>query len=160
MSNAKIDNKPIVDNDDGNALANNPTKRVPVCLCLDISVSMDGEPIEQLNKGIELFYEAINNNEQAKQAVEVCIVTFGETVRVDQDFKDIDDELPPRFSAGGVTPMGEAVNRAMDLLEDRKREYKENGIEYFQPWLVLITDGAPTDDYEQAAQRTSDLANI
>ncbi|TLD84772.1 vWA domain-containing protein [Helicobacter trogontum] len=141
-------------------LADNPTKRVPVCLCLDTSGSMDGSPIMQLNEGVKLFYKAINDDVVAKQSADVCIVTFGfNGVQCNQEFQSIAEEIPPSFSAGGNTPMGSAVARALDLLEDRKRQYQDNGVEYFQPWLVLITDGAPTDAYIDAAQRTSDLVN-
>ena len=38
-------------------LINNPTARVPVCLCLDVSGSMNGAPIKELNDGVRLFYE-------------------------------------------------------------------------------------------------------
>lgn len=30
-------------------LVNNPTPRIPICLCLDVSSSMDGAPISELN---------------------------------------------------------------------------------------------------------------
>lgn len=143
-----------------NELADNPTKRVPVCLCLDTSSSMGGSPIMQLNEGVKLFYEAINNDVVAKQSADVCIVTFGYNgVECRQDFQSIAEDMPPNFSSGGDTPMGSAVTMALDLLEGRKKEYQDNGVEYFQPWLVLITDGAPTDNYTNAAQRASDLAN-
>ncbi len=33
---------------------------------------------------------------------------------------------------------------ALDCLEKRKQEYKNVGVDYFQPWLVLMTDGKPT----------------
>ena len=46
-------------------LINNPTARVPVCLCLDTSGSMDGQPINELNEGVRLFYEAIREDETA-----------------------------------------------------------------------------------------------
>ena len=36
-------------------LVNNPTARVPVCLCLDVSGSMDGEPIRELNDGVRML---------------------------------------------------------------------------------------------------------
>ena len=32
-------------------LVENPTARVPVCLCLDVSGSMSGDPINELNCG-------------------------------------------------------------------------------------------------------------
>src|SRR5262249_32742575 len=60
---------------------------------------------------------------------------------------------PPTLSADGKTPMGEAIELALDLVDRRKGDYKENGISYYQPWVLLITDGAPTDDWKAAAQR-------
>ena len=46
-------------------LVQNPTARVPVCLCLDVSGSMSGAPINELNKGVAQFYEAIQNDDVA-----------------------------------------------------------------------------------------------
>ena len=50
--------------------------------------------------------------------------------------------------------MGEAVELSLNLLEKRKEEYKNNGVSYYQPWFVMITDGEPTDsEWEKAARR-------
>ena len=43
-------------------LVENPTARVPVCLCLDVSGSMSGDPINELNRGVKQFYDAIRND--------------------------------------------------------------------------------------------------
>ena len=40
-------------------LADNPTARVPICILLDVSRSMDGEPIKELNKGVKMFINEI-----------------------------------------------------------------------------------------------------
>lgn len=55
--------------------------------------------------------------------------------------------------------MGEAVNRALDMLAAAKEAYSKTGVDYYQPWLVLMTDGAPTDDISSAVARCRDLAN-
>lgn len=58
--------------------------------------------------------------------------------------------------------MGEAVNPGLDLLEKRKNAYKSKGVDYYQPWLVLMTDGAPNGDYNElhrAISRTAEMVN-
>lgn len=134
----------IFDQDD---LVENPTARVAVCLCLDVSSSMDGPPIMELTKGIRQFYEAISQDEIAAYAADVCVVTFGgeNEARCLVDFTGVYRQMqPPRLIAhGNTTPMGEGVNLALDLLEKRKKKYHATGVDYYQPWLVLMTDGIP-----------------
>lgn len=62
-----------------------------------------------------------------------------------QAFVTVDQFQPPILEAGGDTPLGEAVSRAMALLRERKEIYKQNGLDYFRPWIFAITDGKPTD---------------
>ena len=120
-------------------LVNNPTARVPVCLCLDTSGSMDGDPIDELNGGVRLFYEAIREDETAMYSAEISIVTFGGDAQCIADFASLEIQPDaPLLTANGMTPMGEAVNIGLDLLERRKNEYKERGVDYYQPWLVLM----------------------
>lgn len=124
-------------------LFENPTPRVPVALCLDCSGSMMGEPISELNEGVKTFYKAINDDEIARFSAEICIVSFG-PVNLEADFATLDARpQPPILSASGNTPMGEAVQLALDCLEQRKEAYKASGVDYYQPWLVLMTDGRP-----------------
>lgn len=59
--------------------------------------------------------------------------------------------------------MGEAVNLVLDLLERRKQEYKDKGVDYYQPWLVLMADGAPngsSSEYMKAVHRTVEMVNL
>ena len=54
--------------------------------------------------------------------------------------------------------MGEALDLGLDQLTARKQSYKTAGLEYFRPWLFVITDGAPTDGqrFEAAAARANE----
>ena len=35
------------------------------------------------------------------------------------------------------------------MLDRRKEEYRRLGMEYYQPWLVFISDGLPGDNCEE-----------
>lgn len=133
--------------------AANPENRVPVILLLDTSGSMSGKPIQELNRGIAAFKEDVLKDTQASLGVEVAIVKIGPVVQLIQDFVTVDNFTPPILEASGQTPMGAGIEYTLDLLEDRKETYKANGIQYYRPWVFLITDGAPTDDWQSAAQR-------
>jgi uncharacterized protein YegL len=124
-------------------LVENEAIRIPVCLCIDASRSMSFDNgIEKLEQGIKKLYEEIQQDESIKYGLELCIVTFGEKVKVVEPFSLILNRKIPSIKTSGNTLLGTAVNRALDLLEERKILYRQYGIDYFQPWLIIMTDGA------------------
>ncbi|WGZ94765.1 MAG: VWA domain-containing protein [Candidatus Thiothrix putei] len=134
----------------------NPEPRCPCVLLLDTSGSMDGQPMHELNTGLQALREALLKDELAMLRIELAIVTFGSSAELIQDFVSADQFIPPVLSAEGYTPMGIAINLALDQLDDRKRVYKANGVSYYRPWVFLITDGAPSDHWKGAAQRVKE----
>jgi uncharacterized protein YegL len=113
---------------------------------------MSGEPLRQLNDGLRRLREELNQDPLAARRVELSIVSFG-PVTTDVDFVTADRFEPPELTAGGDTPMGRAIETALNLLSRRKEEYKAHGIAYYRPWVFLITDGSPTDSWQNAAER-------
>ncbi|MCM1984314.1 vWA domain-containing protein [Lyngbya confervoides] len=130
----------------------NPENRCPVILLLDTSTSMMGDPVQELMQGVRIFKEEVHRDTKAALSVEVAVVSFG-PVELLQDFVTIEQFTPPPLWAEGLTPMGEAIDYALDLLDHRKAVYKTYGIQYYRPWIFMITDGAPTDDWHGAAER-------
>ncbi|MGL4554573.1 MAG: vWA domain-containing protein [Gemmataceae bacterium] len=131
----------------------NPEPRLPCVLLLDTSGSMEGAPIDQLNAGLDAYRDALAYDDLAARRVEIAVVTFGGTAALFQDFSAVGRFYPPRLTAGGETPMGQAVLLGLDHLRKRKDEYRSNGVAYFRPWVFLITDGVPTDDWKAAAEQ-------
>lgn len=144
-----------------NDLIDNPSPRCPVALVLDTSGSMSGEPIQELNLGIQLFLDEVKADDLARWSVDLAIYTAGNIAQRILDFTNIDDiaiaELNP-LVATGSTPLGEATKMALKDLEKRKDNYRRVGVPYYQPWLILISDGVPTDSWQDAAQQARELS--
>jgi len=142
-----------------NDLIENPTARCACALVLDTSGSMSGTPISELNAGVAQLINELRGDDFASYAVEVGIFTFGGNVCEALPFTpayQISDCAP--LMATGGTPMGEAVELAIERLALRKAEYKKAGVSYYQPWLVLMSDGAPTDEWQASARRLRKMA--
>jgi uncharacterized protein YegL len=136
--------------------AANPEPRCPCVLILDTSASMAGARIAELQSGLSQFRDELLADPLARKRVEVTVVTFGGTVRMPQDFATADAWQVPSLTAEGLTPMGQAIQTAMSAVEQRKQVYKGNGISYYRPWLFLITDGEPNDEWQAAARALRD----
>lgn len=136
---------------DAMEFAENPEPRVPVVLLIDKSASMNGQPIEELNNGIKVLWQEIQADTLASKRAEISVIEFG-PVRTALDFATVPNSFPPTFEAGGVTPMGEAIVKGIASLQERKKQYSASGIAYYRPWLILITDGAPTDEISSAIE--------
>lgn len=121
------------------------------CLCvlvLDVSGSMRGKPMDELNKGLQDFYNEIADDVTTSQKLEVSLITFNHIVKTIQEPALVENFTMPTLTATGSTAMVNAVNEAIDKVEARKNWYKETGQTYYRPWIILMTDGEPDDDQD------------
>jgi len=142
-------------------LFDNPQPRCACTLVLDTSHSMLGQPIQELNDGVRRFFDAVICDDFARFSVETSIITFGGRVDTAMQFTSCADKLSvaaPTLKGTGCTPLGRALDAAIDALDQRTDTYRQAGIPFYKPWLVLMTDGAPNDQWQSAADRLNDLS--
>lgn len=123
---------------------------LPCALVVDTSGSMSGASIQELNQGLQDFITALQDDSQAMGRVEVCVIAFSDNVKVSVPYTPAEEFAAPHFEASGCTAMNEAILTALDMLEDRKNTYKQQGIKYYRPWMFLMTDGEATDTEKKA----------
>lgn len=140
------------------ALVDNTEQRTPLVLVLDCSGSMDGAPINQLNQGLKLLEQELKSDAIACKRVRLLVVVYGghDDARIAVDWHDAMDFTAPKLEANGTTPTGAAVDLALGSIEDEKLRFKQAGLPYTRPWLFLMSDGAPTDEWSAAARRCCD----
>lgn len=144
--------------------AENADPRAPTCMVLDCSDSMDqkfpGEarsPLESLNGALDVLVSEIHNDMLSRRRVELSFLPYGTQVAEPTPFGTIDNIVVPELVPMGITNTGAALTRALDHLESRKQEYKNNGIAYFMPTLYLLSDGLSMDDLGPVSARIKEL---
>jgi uncharacterized protein YegL len=56
-----------------------------------------------------------------------------------------------------MTAMGAGLDLAYKDLKERRRLYRDNGISSYKPWVVLMTDGEPNDEWQESARKMREL---
>ena len=119
---------------------------------------MRDQPIDELNKCVSQFIDEVRSDEMAAVSIELGIVAVGKAAREEMPITPmLQVDLEPKFEAYGPTPLGGAVEMALNMLDNRKQKYKSAGVPYYQPWLVIISNGTPTDDWQSVAARAKKL---
>lgn len=122
----------------------NPENGQEKTLCvflLDNSGSMSGKKMDDLNKGLKQFYQDILDNDAWSQRIEVAVISFETEVRYLQQPAIAENFTMPTLTAMGGTNMVGGIQKAIDVVEERKQYYKDHGIAYKRPWIVMVTDG-------------------
>lgn len=135
----------------------NSEQKCPLVLVLDVSSSMCGDPIDELNKGLKIFQTQIQNDPVASERLETAIVTFGNGIEVLRDFSLFNGTAIETLEANGYTPLVEGVREAIARIEARKAWYKEQGLQYYRPYIVLMTDGCPTSSQEDIQKLPNEI---
>lgn len=111
--------------------------------------------MDELNTGLQRFISDILADPLAKLAADVAVITFARTTTTVKEFSPIresDSKLKITASRENETLLGEAVELALAELDSRKRTYRAHGVKYYQPWLVVMTDGVPTNSRNRELQ--------
>lgn len=132
----------------GGETPKNLEPRCLVVLLLDTSYSMDQDPIQELNKGLHQFADWVKRDPIARKRIEVAIITFDSQVSCIQEPAFVDDFTMPVLTAQGTTKLADGIRTAINFAEARKDWYNKKGLDYYRPFIVLITDGDPDKDQD------------
>jgi uncharacterized protein YegL len=141
--------------EDAVEFAENPEPRCPCVLLLDTSGSMKGDPLDAMLAGLEAFRFDLAVDPLAARRVEVAVVAFDNRVQVVQDFVSPDRFEIPLLSAEGMTHVGAAIEKALEMVEERKARYRAFDVAYYRPWIFLVTDGEPQGEAPEIVARAT-----
>lgn len=128
-----------------------PARPLPILVLADVSGSMgENGKIDSLNDAMAEMIAAFAEESDARADIQVGVITFGgREAQLYQPFVSASKMKWPRMTAAGKTPFGAALELARSVIEDRQTLPSRA----YRPTLVLASDGAPTDDWNEALDR-------
>lgn len=119
-------------------------KPLPVILLLDISISMSGDNIDNLNDAVKKMISTFSEEEKMETEILVSVITFGGEVSLHIPFTKASNIEWLPLVVSGATPMGTALRMAKAMIEDKETTPSRA----YRPTIILVSDGQPTDDWE------------
>jgi uncharacterized protein YegL len=131
-------------------------RRLPIYFLVDVSESMVGTPIEQVQEGMRTIIQNLRVDPYALETVFVSIIAFAGKATSLSSLTELYKFYPPIFPIGGGTSLGAGLDF---LMNDLDRSIQKTTAEVkgdWKPIIFLFTDGNPTDNYQSAFKRWND----
>ncbi len=128
-------------------------RRLPIFFLLDVSESMAGDNLRQLQQGLERLVRSLRTDPHALETVYLSIIAFAGKAKTLTPLVEVASFYPPRLPIGSGTALGNALEHLMAEIDknvikttpDRKGDWK--------PVVYIMTDGKPTDNIKNALYR-------
>lgn len=131
-------------------------RRLPIYFLIDVSESMVGEPIEQVQQGMRTIIQELRVDPYALETVFVSIIVFAGKATTLSPLTELYKFYPPVFPVGGGTSLGAGLDYLMDSIDREVVRTTATTKGDWKPIVFLFTDGAPTDDCSAAFRRWND----
>lgn len=128
-------------------------RRLPIFFLLDVSESMVGDNLRQLQQGLERLVTKLRTDPHALETVYLSTIVFAGKARTLTPLTELVLFYPPRLPVGSGTSLGAALMHLMNEIDYNviKTTHEKKGD--WKPVVYLMTDGKPTDDVAPAIAR-------
>lgn len=122
----------------------------PFYICLDVSASMAGEPIDSINRQMPLLRSAVGEDPAVAEIIRLGIITFSDVARSVLPLCDLSlVEAVPEVSAQGRTSYAAVFDHLRQAIEQDYRSNRSSGDRWYRPAVIFVSDGRPTDETER-----------
>lgn len=126
-------------------------RRLPIFLVLDVSESMAGKAIDDVQSGIKMLTDALMSDPFALETVYISVIAFAGQAKTITPLTSILDFAPPKLPIGSGTNLSEALRLLMHEIDTNVKKNTPEAKGDWKPLIFILTDGTPNDNYRQMA---------
>lgn len=125
-------------------------RRLPIYFLIDVSESMVGEQIQQVEEGLAAIIKELKTDPRAIETVWVSIIVFAGKAKTIVPLQEIINFYPPKFPIGSGTSLSNGLGHLMYELRKNTIKTTAEVKGDWKPIVFLFTDGVPTDNTSNA----------
>ena len=125
-------------------------RRLPIYFLIDVSESMVGDPIQQVEEGLATIIKTLKTDPTAIETVWVSIIVFAGQAKTLVPLQELIYFYPPKFPIGSGTSLSKGLGHLMFELRKNIVKTTQEVKGDWKPIVFLFTDGVPTDNTKNA----------
>lgn len=126
-------------------------RRLPIFFLLDVSESMVGPGISQMEQVMTSMVNELRGDPHALETVHLSIIAFAGKARRLTSLVDLTSFYLPQLPLGGGTSLGAGLECLMMEIDSQVQRRSATARGDYKPVVYLLTDGRPTDDFQSAS---------
>lgn len=128
-------------------------RRLPIYFLIDVSESMIGHPIQQVQNGMRQIVRELQQDPYALETAYISVIVFAGRAKMMMPLTETSRFYAPEFPLGSGTNLSEGLEM---LMNDIDRSVSKTTAEHkgdWKPIIFLFTDGTPTNDCTNAINK-------
>jgi uncharacterized protein YegL len=135
-------------------------RRLPVYILVDCSGSMSGDAVEAVDQGFRNLKARLTGDPHTAEIVWMSFVVFDSIPRQLIPLTPVEHCRAPVPAANGSSNLGRAFSFLVKRFEGEVRRHAPAQKGDWKPLVFLMTDGKPTDGWENRAEELKSRANL
>lgn len=113
-------------------------RRLPIYFLVDVSESMVGEPIKQVENGMRQIVQELRTDPYALETAFISVIAFAGKAKSLSPLTELYKFYPPVFPIGGGTSLGGALDFLMDDIDNNVVKTTEERKGDWKPIIFLL----------------------